>query len=180
MKKAKKTTKTNKKTTSRKTPVVPGKELSVIPTVIENVSICECGESCQEDGDSLLKFVTHMEFHGFEIEPEEEGCFCFTAPSGVSGAIDQLINGVELRVVAAPLSKESVALPEILALVNKLNCDAFEARFFIDEQGWFVAESFYRGSYDKRAFSDFLDTWKIDVMAAIDMSFDELNKLYEI
>jgi hypothetical protein len=131
------------------------------------------------DEVQMAQFMAHMNDNGFVLEPTDDSAMIFTAPNGSVGMFDQLPRGVVLRIVAPPLRKQKDESSSALALVNALNSSAVTSRFYVDQDGWFVAEAYHLSNYNQRSFNEFLSAWMSD-MSAMDEACDELQKLFDL
>lgn len=132
------------------------------------------------NGGELQKFITHLEYHGFEVShdgdnPEMLG---LTAPSGLPVIVCNAPTCLAL-IVIFPLREDKTALNHrALSLANRFNHEALQSRFHITDDGCFRTDSVFLGAYDRQTFNHFLQEWLKCVMVPIQESVEELKTLF--
>lgn len=103
---------------------------------------------------ALDKFISHLEFLGYNIEEASAESITAKHTSKFNMVLKKLTPGV--LVTAFFTKKQSAALADMILFANQLNEISFLGRFIADSDGDIRLEFLYMGDYDKQAFSAFL------------------------
>lgn len=113
--------------------------------------------------------INHLEFLGYEVNPvpdiDPSGTIKMLRAKHLSGAAINIMIFKGTARFSIWLSLNDLAMTNkqnLLAVVNDLN-RRFETQYYIDKMGEtpaFCCNLMYFGSYDKKAFGQFVSTWE--------------------
>lgn len=114
-----------------------------------------------EPSHALVKYRTHLEFAGYNIEEKEDSLVCrhprkptlFLRHMGDRGVL----------VSTYFILDKSIKRPLLLEFVNTLNTDFIFMKAYLDQENDLCLDTFFEGSYDRTNFSILLENIEYDV-----------------
>jgi len=117
----------------------------------------------------------HLKFLGYEITKDGDRLKA-KHPKYFNLAIRKYKGGMLFTTYLGASSNAKRNRPAFLELVNSLNNDATVSRAYLDKDGDLTMEAWYPGSYQKTAFSLFMDEWSKDTAEQLQKKADEAIK----
>jgi hypothetical protein len=112
--------------------------------------------------------IKHLEFLGYEVSSNSNGIQAKHSKN-LNISLKKYRGGILATTFFRGSDYGKNNKSSWLAILNKLNMKAAAARYYIDGDGDLVIEGYYPGTYNKAAFSAFLEAYNL-----------ERNHLYEV
>lgn len=109
----------------------------------------------------LIRYRTHLEFNGFQIEEDEDVIFCRHPRK--PNLVVRHIPGRGVLVGTMYSFAANLRRLDILEYVNDLNAAFVFMKAFVDEDSDLTLETFFEGEYDRTNFALLLDNVEYDL-----------------
>lgn len=108
--------------------------------------------------DEIDDLTQHLEFMGYDVSVNSERMAAKHA-SQPNILLKKFRSGVLVTSFYSGTPYGKSHKEQFLNVVNSLNSDSVAARYYVDADGDMVLEAYYPGSYNKKAFSAFIDNY---------------------
>lgn len=111
--------------------------------------------------DNAADVIKHLEFQGYDVAMNSKRIKA-THAKELNILIKKYRGGMLTTSMFAGSEHGKKNRNDFIGLINKLNQKAAAARYYVDDEGDLIIEAYYPGSYNKQAFSAFLDAYNLE------------------
>lgn len=127
--------------------------------------------------DDSEEITSHLEFMGYDvsINPERLSAKHSNNPNIL---LKKFRAGILVSGYYTGTAYGRSHRSQFMAVANTLNSESVAGRFYVDKDGDLVLESYYPGSYNKKAFSAFMENFN-QATKLLTSHFNELKEFLE-